>query len=145
MIEEIALVTRIDSPGHFWIKRLNNSACSACMQKSSCGSASISQLLPKREFLVESPIALNTGDQVKIALDEAHLLFSSVLLYLIPLLLMLASVILGDLLLPKDLRDMTLPFLALTSLLLAFVFIHRIQSRLLLHFCFKPQVLEKTD
>lgn len=142
MIEELAIVTSLEQSGQVWVKRLNASACGGCMQQSSCGSASIAQMLPKREFLIDSPFDLTVGDQVNIALDETHFLFSSVLLYLLPLLLMLAGVIVGDLLLDPSIKGL-LPPLALVFLLLAFAIIHCVQSQLLLQFCFKPQIVDK--
>ena len=138
MIEEQAIVTRI-AAGQVWIKSLNSNGCGACMQKASCSTAALSKLLPKREFAVDSELDLQVGDQVEVAIDDAHLLSTSLLLYILPLLAMLSAVGAASVVLP----DIWLPVIALFALLLAFWLIHRFQGVFLLHFCFKPQIVRK--
>ena len=113
------------------------------MQQSSCGTATLAKLLPKREFAVESELNLEAGDQVVVAIDDAHLLSTSLLLYGLPLLAMLAAVGLADSTLPAAMEKW-LPEIGLMALLLAFWIIHRFQAVFLLHFCFKPQIVRKS-
>jgi sigma-E factor negative regulatory protein RseC len=142
VIEESAVVTKIDNQ-QVWIKSLQSGACGGCMQQTSCGTATLSKLLPKREFAVDCDLTLKVGDQVKVAIDDSHLLFSSLLLYLLPLLIMLVGVTLADFWLPVAVSEVWLPVMALLLLLTAFWAIHRFQALLLLHFCFRPQIVEK--
>lgn len=142
MIEEAAIVIRVE-PGQTWIKSLQSGACGGCIQQSSCGTATLAKLLPKREFAVDCALTLQVGDHVSVAIDDAHLLQSSLLLYLLPLLLMLAGVGLGNVILPAALADAWLPEIALSALLLAFGLIHRLQTPLLLYFCYRPQIIRK--
>lgn len=142
MIEEQAVVTRIVQD-QVWIKRLQNGACGACAQQASCGSATLGKLLPQREFVVECPLEVRAGDRVVVAIDDAHLLSTSLLLYGLPLLFMLLVVGLSSLVLAASLVDRWLPEIALSSLLLAFWLIHRFQAVFLLHYCFKPQIVGK--
>jgi len=132
MIEETAIVTRVVD-GQVWIKSLQSGACGGCSQQTSCGTATLSKWLPKREFSVESNRTLKVGDQVKVAIDDSQLLLSSLLLYLLPLLVTLTGVCLANAFLPVTLTDAWLPEMALSLLLLTFWLIHRLQSLLLLH------------
>lgn len=142
MIEERAIVTQAGN-GRVLIKSLQGGACGGCMQQATCGTATLAKLLPKREFAVDCDLALQAGDQVVVAIDDAHLLSTSLLMYLAPLLLMLIAVGVASLALPVDVSDVWLPVIALLSLLLAFWLIHRFQAVFLLHYCFKPQIVRK--
>ncbi|WKJ91243.1 SoxR reducing system RseC family protein [Methylomonas montana] len=142
MIEEAAVVTRVGD-GQTWIKSLQSSACGGCMQQQSCGTATLAKILPKREFAVDSELALQPGDRVMVAIEDAHLLLTSVLLYLLPLLIMLAGVGLAESYLPADIAADWLPEIALLFLLVSFWLIHRFQNLLLLQLCFKPQIVRK--
>jgi sigma-E factor negative regulatory protein RseC len=141
MIEETAIVTRIDN-GQAWIKSLQSGACGGCMQQASCGTSTLAKLLPKREFAVDYDMALQVGDKVRVAIDDSHLLLSSLLLYLLPLLIMLIGVGMANAILPASVSDW-LPEISLGLLLLAFWLIHHFQNYLLIHLCFKPQILGK--
>jgi len=142
MIEETAIVTRVHND-KVWIKSRQDGACGGCIQQTSCGTATLSTLLPKREFAVDCVLKLQIGDQVKVAIDDTHLLFSSFLLYLLPLLAMLCGVGLANALLPAAVAEIWLPEIAFLFLLLAFNVLHRLQPLILLHICFKPQILGK--
>lgn len=133
MIEEIAIVTRAEG-GRVWLKSSQGSACGGCVQKASCGTAALAELAPERELEleVESLPGLQTGDSVRVAIDDAQLLFGSVLLYLLPLLIMLAGIALVKALLPAA-AEAWMPEIALAGLLSAFWGIHHLQKRLLRH------------
>ena len=143
MIEESAIVTRVERD-QVWIKSLQNGACGGCVQQSSCGTAMLSKWLPKREFAVDCDSRLQVGDKVRIAIDDSHLLLSSLVLYLLPLLLMLLGIGVAEFLLPRPILDNWLPEIALITLLLAFWLIHHFQNFLLIHLCFKPQIIAKS-
>jgi len=140
MIEETAVITRVDH-GQVWLKSSSSGACGGCAQKSSCGTASVNKWLPKREFAVECDQTLQAGDQVRVAIDDSQLLFSSLLLYLLPLLIMFGGIGLAKLFLPPAFSDAWLPEIALALLLLAFWLIHHLQERILLYYFCRPQIL----
>lgn len=125
MIEETATVVRIGN-GQVWIKSQKGGACAGCMQQSSCGTATLSKLLPQREFALACVLSLQPGDQVRVAIDDSCLVWGSLLLYLLPILAMLLMVALVGQFLPA-LTDW-LPELALSTLLLVFWCIHRLQA-----------------
>lgn len=143
MIEEQAIVSKIVD-GQIWIKSLQTGGCGGCAQQASCTTATFAKLLPKHEFAVESEFALQTGDQVVVAIDDAHLLSTSMLLYVLPIITMLMAVCLADFALPATIAEPGLPVIALVTLLVTFWLIHRFQAVFLLHFCFKPQVVRKS-
>jgi sigma-E factor negative regulatory protein RseC len=89
----------------------------------------MAQWLPKREFAVECAMNLRAGDPVRVAIDDSHVLLGSVLLYLLPLLAMLAGVGSAKALLPAATAEAWLPEIALAGLLLAFWGIHHGQKR----------------
>jgi len=140
MIEETAVITRIER-GRVWIKASQSSACGACLQQSSCGTATLSHWLPKREFAVDCDRALNIGDRVTVAIDDSHLLLGSLLIYGLPLLLTLSAVGLANLILPIPLTERWLPELGLSVLLLTFWVIHRWQNILFVKFRFRLQIV----
>lgn len=142
MIEEAAIVTRV-AKGQVWIRSLQSGACGGCMQKATCGTATLAKWLPKREFAIDCDRDLLVGDQVRVAIDDSHLLLSSLVLYLLPLLTMLAGVGMANVFLPVAVSNSWLPEIALSVLLLAFWVIHRFQNFLLLCFCFNPQIVGK--
>ncbi|MCQ8116911.1 SoxR reducing system RseC family protein [Methylomonas rosea] len=142
MIEEAAVVTRV-SDGRTWIKSLQSSACSGCAQHQSCGTATLAKVLPKREFAVDCEINLQAGDHVMVAIDDSQLLLTSLLLYLVPLIFMLLGVGLAEAWLPPPYNTDCLPEVALATLLSGFWLINRSQNLLLLHLCFKPQIVKK--
>ena len=129
--------------GQVWIKRLASGACGGCLQQNSCAGGAVAKILPKREFAVECDMALTAGDEVVVAIDDAHLLSTSLLLYVLPLFLMLLAVCAANQFLPQAAANIYLPVVALMSLLLAFWLVHRFQAVFLLHVCFKPQIVRR--
>lgn len=142
MLEETAIVTRV-TDGEVWIKSLQSGACGGCAQHSSCGTATLSKWLPKREFAVESDRPLKVGDQVRVGIDDSHVLLSSIVLYLLPIVVMLLGVGLATTFLPPAFCEAWLPELSLSLLLATFWVIHKLQNVLLLYFCFRPQIVGK--
>ncbi|MGY6277874.1 SoxR reducing system RseC family protein [Methylomonas sp. MgM2] len=140
MIEETAVVTKIDN-GQIWIRAVQNSACGSCMQQSTCGTASLAKWLPKREFAVDCDRTLKVGDQVKVGIDDSHLLLGSLLMYMLPLLTTLIGVGLASSFLPVAVSEAWMPEIALSILLFTFWLIHRFQGILLLNFCFRLQII----
>ncbi|MDD4914087.1 MAG: SoxR reducing system RseC family protein [Methylococcales bacterium] len=144
MIEEQAVVTRI-ADGQVWIRSLHAGGCGGCMQKAACVTATMAKLLPKREFSVDCDMTLQAGDQVVVAIDDAHLLSTSLLLYMAPILAMLTAVGIASQSMPAAVAESWLPVIALVSLLTVFWLIHRFQALFLLHFCFKPQIIRRAS
>ena len=139
MIEEQAVVTRIEV-NQVWIKSLQSSACGGCVQQTSCGTATLAKLLPKREFAVDCDLDLNVGDCVRVQIDDSHLILSSLLLYLLPLIVTLTVVGFANTL---PMLETWLPEISLATLLLTFWLIHHFHAPLLVKFSLKPLIVGK--
>ena len=139
MIEEQAVVTRIEV-NQVWIKSLQSSACGGCVQQTSCGTATLAKLLPKREFAVNCDLDLNVGDCVRVQIDDSHLILSSLLLYLLPLIVTLTVVGFANML---PMLETWLPEISLATLLLTFWLIHHFHAPLLVKFSLKPLIVGK--
>ncbi len=137
MIEEQAIVTRVEA-GQVWIKSLQTGACGGCSQQAGCSTATLAKILPKREFAVDCDLDLHVGDSVRIQIDDSHLILSSILLYLLPLIVTLTIVCLANTFLLM--LESWLPEISMATLLLTFWLIHHFHTPLLARFCFKPLI-----
>ena len=92
MITEQALVTHRDGK-RVEVRLLRDSACGHCELGKSCGTGAIGRLLGnrKRPLSFECGEPLSPGDRVELALSEAALVRSSLTIYGLPLLGMLAA------------------------------------------------------
>ncbi len=143
MIEEEAVVTYSDN-NRIRFKPAGKSGCGGCLHHETCGTSAIAKFLPKREFEAENNEDLQTGDSITVAIDESKLLLGSLLLYLVPLISMITTVIVANRILPSAFLDRWLPVVAFSALLLAFYLIHRLQTYLMLYFWSEPQIFTKT-
>ncbi len=142
LIEQRARVTRVQA-SQVWLQSAQSGACGVCPQRPACGTAVLADWLPRREFALDSDLALQAGDEVMVAVEERYLLLVSLLMYLAPLLLMLAGVGAAAAWLPPDWQE-GLPLLALTVLLGYFFVAHRVQAWWFLGFGgFRLQVLRR--
>ncbi|MDD5216115.1 MAG: SoxR reducing system RseC family protein [Methylococcales bacterium] len=140
MIEEVALVTRVEA-GQIFIKSLQTSACGGCSQQAGCSTATLAKILPKREFALDCDLNLQVGDCVRVQIDDSHLILSSMLLYLLPLIVTLTVVCFANTFLPM--LENWLPEISMTTLLLTFWAIHHFHAPLLMKFSLKPQITGK--
>lgn len=91
MLEEIATVVKSQDDG-VWLKTQSTSSCNACQSNNDCGTGVVAKALTAREnlFFVKSPLQLLAGQKVKIGVSEQHLLFAAALVYLMPLVCLIA-------------------------------------------------------
>ena len=125
MISAPVTVTKIRD-GHVWVESTQKYACGSCAQKASCVSVTLVDLLPKHELDIEFATSLNVGDTVELVISEGHLLSSSLLLYVLPILIMLIIVGLLNAFFPQA-QD-AMPEISLFALLSTFWLIHRFHS-----------------
>jgi sigma-E factor negative regulatory protein RseC len=97
MIEEQAIVVEAGE-GYAWVETQRRSSCSACATSEGCGAAVLAKAWGDRRMRVRaiSNLPLQPGDSVVVGLAEGALLSGSLLVYLLPLLLLLAGAILGQ-------------------------------------------------
>ena len=69
------------------------SACSGCVQKSTCGAGILSNIFADRnaQFTVESDVPVETGEHVEITMDEADFTRYALLLYGLPIITLFAT------------------------------------------------------
>jgi sigma-E factor negative regulatory protein RseC len=93
MIEEVVQVSRIEGD-EIWISADRQSACGACSAKKGCGQGALSDWMSGQpvEMSVINPAGLlpSVGQSVVIGLEEGSLMRASLLVYLVPLLMLVA-------------------------------------------------------
>lgn len=98
MIEEQVVVTSKDVGG-FWVEGVQQSACGSCSAKAGCGKHTMSQLGRKVSLWLPEDDSLDNdfsiGQQVVVGLPEGAILRSTLVLYGIPLIFLLAGAIIG--------------------------------------------------
>lgn len=147
MIEEEAIVTRIQG-GKIWIKGGYKPSCGGCEQKTSCGTPLFEKLLNRNNVAIEaiSSIAVRSGDQVIVGIDETAVLHSSFKVYMIPLIALflfgLTGKNLGDYLNIEEAELMSIGF-ALTGLVLSIIYLKNRFNQDVEEQSLKPEILRK--
>ena len=138
MLKERAIVMSYDAEtGLAKVKCQSQSACGACSAREACGTASLSELNGKRGehiFTLETITPLRTGQMVEIGLEEKSMLFSALLMYIVPLFTLLLSNYISE----NELIRAILIFI-LTAL--SFVMVKRYTSKLDQQTEFQPVLL----
>ena len=103
MIEERARVIAVEN-GQLLLEAQTQTACNACAARKGCGTSVLSGWVGRKFTRFHAPNTVNAavGDEVIVGLAEAAMLKGSVLVYLLPLLVMLASAVLADGLIAAD-------------------------------------------
>lgn len=143
MIEALAVVVKVEDY-HIWVEATQNSACSGCVQQTTCSTNALSSRLKKKSVPVDSVIKLAIGEQVLIGVDEKLLLRASLLLYLLPIIALFTGAGLSDWLmagLPD--ADLVTAASGFVSFLLCLWCINVAQSRLILNYYARPVVIDK--
>ncbi|TDQ56632.1 RseC/MucC-like positive regulator of sigma(E) [Mesocricetibacter intestinalis] len=100
------------------VKCQSKSACGSCAAKSECGNAALSELgggKGEHIFNIATITPLQAGQQVQIGLPERSLLLSVSLVYLLPLVTLLVSALIGEYLFAQELLNALFIF-AMTAL-----------------------------
>ena len=97
MIEELARVKSLAGDKAV-VEVMRQSGCQGCQMNASCGTGSLGRLLGfrGRPLVIDNTHDLRIGDRVVIGLQDNAYVTAAVLVYLLPLLLMLAFAILAD-------------------------------------------------
>lgn len=93
MIEEPGRVVALDR-GAVWVETRRKSTCSGCSAKSGCGQGLMDSLgIRERRGLIRamSDLHLQVGDAVIVGIREDVLLRGAVLVYLLPLIMLMAA------------------------------------------------------
>lgn len=107
MIIETARVLRVSGEAA-WVHCDSHAGCQRCAEGRGCGGGVLGRLVGGRlrEVRVDAAgFPLAAGDRVRIGLSETALLQSSLVMYLVPLLTMLAAALIADRLIPPPWRE----------------------------------------
>ena len=97
MITETGIVTQANEQ-MAWVKTLRRGACEHCQQKDNCGT---SHEIKEMTVTVKNTLGVKTGDNVVIGIETRPMLVLSFLLYVFPIICLVAGALLGDALAPK--------------------------------------------
>ncbi|OOF85939.1 SoxR reducing system RseC family protein [Rodentibacter ratti] len=140
MLKESAIVISYEN-GIAKVKCQSQSACGQCAAKNSCGTSSLSELNGKRGehiFTVETMMPLREGQVVEIGLEEKSMLFSALLMYIVPLAVLLLTTGLSHYISENELSRALIIFLFTA---ISFVFIKRYTKKLGRQTEFQPILL----
>ncbi|MBL4608910.1 MAG: SoxR reducing system RseC family protein [Pseudomonadales bacterium] len=92
MLEEHGRVVALDG-GLAMIETVRITSCQSCEAKSTCGQGSIAEVVGQKSCIISAlnSLSLQVGDEVVVGLSESTLLKSALLVYLLPLVLMIAG------------------------------------------------------
>ncbi len=128
MVTEEGIITGTTS-STAWVKTVRSSACEACEAKDSCHESSHS-----REMTVEVDNTLNAdiGDRVAIGFRTGPLLQLTFMLYVFPIILLIAGAALGQAVAPMLHTDQSLTslFTGIACFAAAFLIIRRLNNKL---------------
>lgn len=123
MLETRAIVVQVEGK-HALVQANQGNGCGQCGGKG-CGTGKLSQLFcsKPRQFQVDNPVNAGVGDEVIVSVAEGAVLRGIGLIYLLPLLLLLAGATLASLLATQaEQRDLYAAAGALFGLVIGFVF-----------------------
>jgi sigma-E factor negative regulatory protein RseC len=102
MLEQSAEVVATAAAG-IWVRAVEPAGCGVCAGQG-CSSRRIAELFQRspRRFLVDCDLALAPGDRVVVGIASGSVLSSAVRAYGVPLTLMLAGALLGQMLVGGD-------------------------------------------
>ncbi len=92
-----------------WVDTIQRSTCNACSQRAGCGQYALNKLHPQRPTHLKIPFNgvfkhdFATGDFVKIGVPHGLVLKSALVVYILPLMAMLAGAMVADRLFGTDL------------------------------------------
>ena len=92
MLEEYGRVVALDG-NLAKVETVRTSSCQSCEAKSTCGQGSIAKVVGQKSCIISAlnPLSLQVGDEVVLGLEETTLVKSALLVYLLPLILMMAG------------------------------------------------------
>lgn len=91
MLQQAGRVVAIE-PGAVWVESVRQSACNACSARAGCGQRVLASVGRAHHVRALTHLSLNVGDPVVLEVPEHLVVKSTLILYLIPLLAVLAVV-----------------------------------------------------
>lgn len=147
MLEETAHVVEVNHDS-VWVETQRRSACGSCSVNKGCGTAVISRALGKRRSVVRvlADMPLKAGDEVVIGIRERALVKGSLAVYAVPLALLLAGALLGELGAQRFLwqsAEVASLVLGISGFVAGLVWLQRFTRRIRYDADYQPVVLRK--
>ena len=101
------------------------SACGSCAVNKSCGTSLLAKVVGRKftRFQVENKVSAVVGDTVVVGIPEDALLKGSLVMYVLPILSMLFSALIGDFFFAVSMqfRDLAIAGISISGLILGFL------------------------
>lgn len=150
IIEETARVVALDGE-QAWVTTQRRSACESCSANKGCGTGIMARGFSggrTLQFKVRNNVAAVVGDDVVLGIDDRVLVRSAVLMYLLPLLALMAGAWLGEVI-NGGLFYIDNEYLSIMAGLLAMVavlgWVHRHARLLAATGNYQPRILRRCD
>ena len=118
MLEQTATVVAVEN-GQLVLETRPQTTCQSCAVNQGCGTAVLGKSVGQKviHFRLENTIGARKGDTVVLGLPENAVLRGSTILYLLPLLVMIATAVIADAAMAQDAdnRDLAIALLSLLS------------------------------
>ena len=100
MLKESGRIVAIDTDG-VWVETTNKSVCGSCAAEKGCGQSLLARWANGHGYLKvlfdgRDPTTVHINDEVDIGIPEDVVVTSSLVIYVIPLVLMLVGAVIGD-------------------------------------------------
>lgn len=144
MMTETATVVDYQN-GIATVKCQSKTSCGNCQAKANCGGSVLSELgqLTGKQgehlFTITSSIPLIQGQKILVGLDEKSLLYSALLVYILPLITLLATAVISSLF---TTNESVIALLTLTMTLLSFLVVRYLGEKLKKHHHYQPKLLK---
>ncbi len=145
MISETATVLRVTGDTA-WVSCASQSGCQRCAEGRGCGGGVFGRILGDRLREVRVDVGghpLRVGDQVEIGLSELDLLRASLMMYLVPLVGMLALAVIAGLTISPAWREPGVAIAGAAGLFAGLVLARRFGQRQQGRAGFGPRVVQK--
>lgn len=141
MITENGIVTQAN-PAMAWVKTIRSGACDHCTEKDNCGEAHNQK---EQIVTVKNTLGVKEGDPVVVGLQTRPMLYLTFLLYVFPILLMIAGAAIGNSLAPSMQMDQSIlsMIFGFSFFGLAFFFIRKKHTSMSNNNAYKPFLVRK--
>jgi len=146
MIEEFGKVVAVDK-NWAWVQTERKTVCGQCSASKGCGTSVLANVLGKKSnaIAVVKTLPVQIGDEVIIGIEENSLVKGSLLIYALPLILLIAFGMLGEVVsaqvLLSNTDGLTVLF-AILGLAAGFFWLRRISSQIRLDPRYQPKLLQ---
>ncbi|WP_411991866.1 SoxR reducing system RseC family protein [Agarivorans sp. DSG3-1] len=145
LIIETAKVVEVDD-GYATVECVSKSACGSCGSAEHCGNSAIAKAFPTRthQLKVKLTDSVEVGDQIELGLVAKNMLQSALLVYLLPLIMLIAGAGIGKWLSQQIMAgDWLIALSAFSGLLLGFLSVRLLARYFIHHSRYRPRMLSR--